>query len=327
MMNRRAFVACIGLLASGAAIGATAPPRGVRIGYLVHFPLDEPASAERKAFLAGMRELGHVEGRNLVIEYRSADGDATRLRDLAAELVRSGVDAIVAPAADVALAAMAATKALPIIMVGIGDPVASGIVANLGRPGGNVTGTAWQTPELAGKRFDLLKELLPRAARVAVVWNPEFVIGPTHLDAVKQAARKSGLAIDELPVRNVEQLADVLRALERSRPDALLVLVDPRIGRYRKIIADAALKQKLPSISNYRGYVDSGGLLSYSADLAHLYYRAASHVDRIIRGAKPGDLPVELPTKYELIVNQQTAKSLGITIPQALLLRADEVIR
>jgi len=298
-----------------------------RLGYLVLNPLTEPPSAERAAFLAALLEFGYAIGTNLTIEYRSAESDREQLPFLADELVQAKVDAIVAGSSDPARAASKATKDVPIIMLGIGDPIAFGLVTSLARPGSNITGASWQSIDLVGKRLDLLKEVLPRARRMAYLWNPETVEGEVGHTAAMNAARKSGLALDELRVANSEELQRAIRALERTHSDVLYANIDTRIAGYRQIIADAAIRLKIPSISGYRGFADAGGLMSYGASLTELYRRGAMYVDRVFRGAKPADLPIEQPTKFELVINLKTAKALGLTIPQSILLRADEVIQ
>jgi putative ABC transport system substrate-binding protein len=305
-----------------------AQPRGKvwRLGYFVLSPLADPPSPERAAFLTGMQELGYTIGTNLAIEYRSANSDREQLPFLAEELVQARVDAIVVGSSDPARAALNATRSVPIIMLGIGDPVAFGLVANLGRPESNITGLSWQSVELIGKRFDLLKELLPRATRAAYLWNPDTAEGWGGYAVAKDAAQKAGFALDELIVGNADELQRALHLLESEHPHALYVNIDTRIATYRQIIADAALRFKVPSISGYRGFVDVGGLMFYGARLTDLYHRAATYVDRVFRGAKPTDLPIEQPTKFELVINLKTARALGQTVPQSLRLRADQVI-
>ena len=328
MTTRRHFLSVI-VAASLAARGAAGQSRDKvwRLGYLVLNRLTDPPSAERAAFLAALRELGYVIGTNLTIEYRSANSDREQLPFLADELVQARVDAIIVGSSDSARAALDATKSVPIIMLGISDPVAVGLVTNLARPGSNITGISWQSVELTSKRFGLLKEALPRATRVAFLWNPDSVAADAAYAAAREAAGRIGLVLDELRVANSDELQRALQTLDRRRPDALYVNVDTRIGAYRQIIADAAIRLKVPSMAGYRGFVEVGGLMSYAASLTELYRRGATYVDRILKGAKPGDLPIEQPTKFELVINLKTAKALGVTIPQALLLRADEVIQ
>jgi len=328
MTTRRHFLSLLAassLAASGAA--GQSRDRVWRLGYFVLNPLTDPPSAERAAFLAALRELGYAAGTNLTIEYRSANSDRAQLPFLADELVQQKVDAIVVGSSDSARAALDATKSVPIVMLGVGDPVAFGLVTNLARPGSNITGSSWQSVDLTGKRFGLLRELLPRGTRVAYLWNPDSVTADASFAAAREAARKTGFALDELRVANPEELQRAIQALERRRPDALYVNIDTRIATYRQIIADAAIRLKIPTVSSYRGFVEVGGLMSYSASLTDLYRRGATYVDRVFRGAKPAELPIEQPTKFELVINMKTAKALGLTIPQSVLLRADEVIQ
>src|SRR5262245_27063735 len=222
---------------------------------------------------------------------------------------------------------MSATKSIPIIMLGIGDPVAFGLVTNRARPESNVTGGSWQSIGLVAKRFHLLREVLPRARRVGHLWNPETVEGEVGYASARDAAQKTGFALENLPVSDLEGLRTALAVLERAHPDVLYTNIDAKIASYRGIVADAALRLKIANISGYRGFVDAGGLMSYGANLTDLYRRAAKYVDRVFTGAKPADLPIEQPTKFDLVINLKTAKALGLTIPQSLLLRADEVIQ
>jgi len=327
MTTRRDFFALV-VAASLAASGAAGQSRDRvwRLGYLVLNRLTDPPSPERAAFLAALQELGYAIGTNLIIEYRSANSDREQLPFLADELLQEKVDAIVVGSSDPARAVLNATKNVPIIMLGVGDPIAFGLVTNLARPGSNITGSSWQSVDLTGKRFGLLKEALPRATRVSYLWNPETV-AVASFAAAQEAAGRTGFVLDELRVATSEELQRSIQALERRRPNALYVNVDTRIATYRQIIADAAIRLKVPSMSGYRGFVEAGGLISYAASLTELYRRGATYVDRILKGAKPGDLPIEQPTKFELVINMKTAKALGLTIPQSVLLRADEVIR
>jgi putative ABC transport system substrate-binding protein len=325
-MRRRMFLSM--LLATAAiprkAVAQTRR-RTYRLGYFVLNRLTEPPSAERAGFIAGLADLGYVAGTNLVIEYRSAESDRERLPFLADELVQAKVDAIVVTSSDPARAASQATKTVPIIMLGIGDPIEFGLVTNLARPGANITGMSWQSVDLIGKRFALLKEVLPGARRAAYLWNPETVEGGAGYSAATQPAREAGLVLDELPVTDAATLQRAIETLERARSDVLYVNIDPIVATYRQIVADVAIRLRIPSISGYRGYAEAGGLMSYGASLTELYRRAAKYVDQIFRGAKPGDLPIEQPTRFDLVINQKTAKAIGVAIPQSLLLRAELV--
>jgi putative ABC transport system substrate-binding protein len=305
---------------------AQAKPHVVRIGYLHPFNMVEPPTPERQAFLNGLRQLGYEVGRNLVIEYRAAEGDLSRLADLAQELVKLRVDVIVVGSTEAAAAAKAATSTVPLIVTSAGDPVYAGLVKSYARPGGNLTGLSFISPELGAKRIELVKEILPKAQRIAVIWNARDSVAQREWDQAREAARVLGMEVDPEPMRETADLARTLDTLPRERPDALLVIVDTRMVPFRKIIADAAIKARVPCVAGWSGYVQSGALASYAPDFRALFHRAAYYVDRILRGAKPQDLPVEQPSKFELAVNVKTAAAIGISVPKAVLLRADEVI-
>jgi putative ABC transport system substrate-binding protein len=327
MTNRRRFLSLLaaGVLPVSGAKGQSRDKKW-RLGYLVLIPLTDPPSPERTAFLAALRELGYTIDTNLTIEYRSANSDREQLALLADELVKAKVDAIVVGSSDAARAALNATKSVPIIMLGAGDPIAYGLVTNLARPGSNISGISWQAVELIGKRFGLLREALSHVTRVAYLWDP-YTAADAQFAVAQEAAGKTGFVLDELRVTNSEELQRAIQALERRRPDALYVNPDARILIYRQIIADAAVRMKVASVSGYRGFVEVGGLMSYAASTTEIYRRGATYIDRVLRGANPGDLPIEQPTKFELVINLKTAKALGLTVPQSLLLRADEVIQ
>ena len=326
--KRRQFLLLLGvaLVAPRGAAGQSRD-RVWRLGYLVLNRLTDPPSPERAAFVAALRDRGYAVGTNLTIEYRSAESDKEQLPFLADELVKNKVDAIVVGSSDPARAAMKATTRIPIIMLGIGDPVAFGLVTNLAAPESNITGLSWQSVDLIGKRFDLLRQLLPGARRAAYLWNPDTAEGWGGYAVARDAAQKAGFALEEVRVTNADDLQHAIRVLERTHPDALYVNIDPTIATYRQIIADAAIQFKVPSISGYRGFVDVGGLMSYGASLTEMYRRAATYVDRVFRGARPADLPVEQPTKFETVINLKTAKALGLIIPRSLLVQATEVIQ
>jgi putative ABC transport system substrate-binding protein len=278
-----------------------------------------------------LRELGYIEGQNIATEYRYAEGKRDRQPQLAAELVRLKVDIILIQGGDTVIrAAMNATKTIPILLTGQGsDPVKAGFIESLARPGGNVTGLTILTPELSGKRLELLKETVPKLARVALLYDPA---APGITRELKEdlpvAARAMGLAVQPWEIRNVEGLERVFAALKYERPDALYA---PSAGAVmsanQKRIADFALKSRLPSVYANRAVVEAGGLMYYGADLADIYRRVASHVDKMLRGAKPAEMPVEQATKFEFVVNLKTAKQIGLTIPPQVLARADRVIR
>ena len=249
------------------------------------------------------------------------------LPELARELVELRVQLIVAASTEAALAAKAVTDTVPIVVPASSDPVYAGLARSYARPGSNVTGLSFIAPELGAKRIELLRELLPRARRVAVIWNTRDPVSDHEWSQAREAANALRMEIDPRPMTEADDLARTLNALPASRPDAILVIVDQRMVRFRKIIADAALKERIPCIAGWRGYVESGALASYAPDFQPLFRRAAHYVDRLLKGAKPQDLPIEQPTKFELVVNLKTATAIGVTVPKALLLRADTVIQ
>jgi putative ABC transport system substrate-binding protein len=304
---------------------AQRPERVARIGYLVLSPLVDPPSVERQAFLDGLRELGYVEGRNIVIEYRSAKWNRELLPDLAEELVALKVDVIVAvPGTDAA--AREATKTIPIVIPTVIDAVEQGWAVSLGRPGGNVTGPGFSAPELAGKRVQLLKEALPRVSRVAVLWNPGNQGGPPQWRETQAAARSLGITLQSVEVRDPKDFPAALSAMTGRRADALITFLSPLTSAFRPIIVEFATKNRLPTMFELRADVEAGGLMAYSPSITDRFRRAAGYVDRILKGAKPGELAIEQPTHFELIVNLKTAKALGITLPPSVLLRAEKVI-
>jgi putative ABC transport system substrate-binding protein len=279
-----------------------------------------------QAFRRGLRDLGWVEGSNISIEYRYAEDRRNRLPDLAADVVRLKVDLIVASSTPEAQAAKNATREIPIVMVIPGDPVASGLIESLARPGGNITGLSSMSPQLAGKRLELLKEMLPKLSRVAVLWNPQVVGSSLTWKEIQVPARQLGVQLQSLAVRSPNELAKALDDAIRARAGALFVAPDPVIATNLKLIADFAAKSRLPSIYNWSEFADAGGLVAYGPDREDLYRRAATYVDKILRGAKPSDLPIDRVTKFELVINMKTAKALGLTIPPSILVRADRVI-
>lgn len=276
----------------------------------------------------GLREVGYGEGTNILIERRYAEGKLERLPGLAAELVGLRVDLIVSVATAATQAAQKATGTIPIVMVAVGDPVGSGIVASLARPGGNITGVSlFAGREIFGKRLELLKEAAPTVARVAVLWNPINPGTPLAFTELRAPARALGVTLLSLEARGPQEPQRALAAMPREHADALLVMEDPLTLTYLRDIVAVAEKNRMPAVYGSRNYVDAGGLMAYATNFADLYRRAAVYVDKILKGAKPADLPVEQPTKFELVINLTTAKALGLTLPQSLLLRADEVIR
>jgi putative ABC transport system substrate-binding protein len=284
----------------------------------------------QEAFLQGLRDLGYTEGRNVVIEYRDAEGKLERLPALAAELVALKVDVIVAGGTPQALAAKQATKTIPIVFAAAADPVASGLVASLARPGGNATGLSLLTPELVGKCLEQLKQVVPGISRVAALWQPGGHGERTEKDMLKEAdvaARALAVRLQFVQARGPADFDRVFSEMTRARADALTVLPSNLFISERRRLVDLAAKNRLPAVYPWREFVDAGGLMSYGANNADLFRRAATYADKILKGAKPADLPVEQPTTFELVINLKTAKALGLTIPPSLLQRADEIIQ
>ena len=321
------------VLAMGAALAAgssepraQATARVFRVGYIVVATPEEQAHLTR-AFEDGMRDLGYVEGRDVVFERRFAHGDTARLPELAAELVRLGPDVIVTGGNPVIAAVRRTATTIPVVMGISRDPVGAGFVASYGRPGGNVTGLAADPmPDVLGKDLEVFKEILPRAQRVALLWNPVPPGADTYRRVAENAARRLGVTMQVVEVRERNDLEAAFDAMVRERADGVWVLPDPLTFTARRQVVALSMKHRLPSVYWQREYVDSGGLVSYGSSVATAFRRAAWYVDRILKGAKPGDLAVEQAAKFELVVNLGTAKSLGLVVPQSLLLRADEVI-
>jgi putative ABC transport system substrate-binding protein len=327
-VERRTFLAGTGAVLLAAPLAAEAQPAGkvTRIGML------EPTSmalnaANLDAFRQGLRELGYVEGKNFVVEYRSADGRGERFPDLAAELVRLKVDVILTRGTPAVIAAKNATRTIPVVMAASGDPVLSGVVASLARPGGNVTGLSAIVGEVSGKRLELLREVIPGVSRIVGLFNMSNPIDALQWKETEIAASSLRVQLQLLDVRKPGDFGRAFDAATKQRAGALVVGVDALTWANRRSIVDLAAKNRLPAIYAAREFVDAGGLIGYGVSYPHLYRRAASFVDKILKGAKPADLPVEQPTKFELVVNLKTAKALGLTIPPSLLQRADEVIQ
>jgi len=317
----------LGLLAVPFAAEAQQAAKVARIGYLTPNIAANPHLSE--AFGQGLRDLGYVEGRNVVIEYRSAEGKLERLPALAAELVALKVDVIVAPNTVAALAAKQATRTLPIVFAVAADPVTSGLVTSLARPGGNVTGLSVLAPELVGKCLELLTQAVPGVSRVAVLWQPGSLGERTEKDMLKEAevaARALGVRPQFVEARGPADFDRAFSDMTRARAGALTVLPSNMFANERRRLVDLAAKNRLPAVYPFREFVDAGGLMSYGATLADLYRRAATYVDKILKGTKPADLPVEQPTKFEFVINLKTAKALGLTIPRSVLIRADQLI-
>ncbi len=325
MLDRRTFLAGTGagLLAAPLAVEAQ---QVHRIGMLETTPVALNA-ANLEAFRQGLRALGYVERQNYAIEYRSADGRAERFPGLAAELVRLKVDLLVTRGTPAALAAKKATRTIPIVMATSGDPLGTGVVSGLGRPGGNVTGLSTNSAELVGKRLGLLKEAIPGIARIALVQNMSNPTLVTQRKQIEVAARSLGIQPQYLDVRKPEDLGRAFDTAIKQRVDAVHVSLDTLTQNSLGRIVDLSAKHRLPAIYYSRDFVDAGGLMAYGVSYPESYRRAATYVDKIFKGAKPADLPVEQPTKFEFIINLKTARALGLTIPQSLLQRADEIIQ
>jgi putative tryptophan/tyrosine transport system substrate-binding protein len=325
-MNRRAFVAmvCGSIVAAPLAGEAQQSAKGHRIGLLIGSS-ESFVAPYIAIFRQALRALGYVEGGNIAIEYRYADGDYNRLPALAADLVRRKVDIVVTEGTPPTRAARQATTTIPIVMTVTGDPVAAGLVTNLARPGGNLTGASFFFPEMAAKRVQLLKEVIPTLSRVTVVWNPSNAVHGPVVKSVEEAAKALGVAVQHVKIRLPADVDDALLAISRGR-DSLVVLEDAMINVCSTQIADAAAKHRLPTIFGLTTFVEAGGLMAYGPNRPELWRRAATFVDKILRGAKPGDLPVEQPVRFDLAINVRTAERLRLTIPAAVLVRADQVI-
>jgi putative ABC transport system substrate-binding protein len=324
-MTRVVSMVMLLVAALAAPLGAAAQPtsRVFRIGYLA--PTAEPLAV---GFHRGLRELGYVEGQNVVIVYRSADGRFDRLPELAAELVGEHVDVIVAEVTQASLTAKNATRTIPIVMMGVGDPVGAGLVQSLSRPGGNVTGTSGLSVGVARKSLQLLTEAVPGASRVAVLWNPaNAVFQAQMLRETEGAARTLRVELRLVEARRPDDLDAALRAVGGQGARAILILPDPMFTTHRARIVELVAKTRLPAMYPVREAVEAGGLMSYAVNYVEVGARGAYYMDKILKGAKPADLPVEQPTKLELVINLKTAKALGLTIPPSVLARADEVIQ
>jgi putative tryptophan/tyrosine transport system substrate-binding protein len=317
-MRRRDFILLAGMAIACPLPLAAQQPKVPRIGVLI--PSNpEPFWSE---FRAGLREHGYIEGQNIQFEFRSADGEPTRLRELALELVRLKVDIIVASQTPAVTAARQATTEIPVVMAPAGDPVGTGLISSLARPGGNITGLSSTTAELGAKILELIRDVLPSTRRVAVLANAADPFSRPFIELIEDGGRTLGFAIQTIRVRGVEEFDAAFAAMDKERADA--VIVQPSLPR--KPALDLALKHRLPAVGPAPLLPREGGLMSYSGNQNDTYRRAAFYIDRILKGAKPADLPVEQPTKYELVINLKTAKALGIAVPHTVLARADEVI-
>ena len=318
-----AVVLTVSLILAPFAAEAQQAGKVARLGVLLFgTPATDPNLA---AFVAGLRDLGYVEGRNLALEYRSAEGRPERVRELAVQVVSLKPDVIVVLGGDMVPFVKDATSTIPVVMLTSQDPVEAGVVTSFARPGANLTGVAFVSSETAGKRLQFLKEAVPSLTRVAVLWNPDHR-DPEYRD-IEAAARRLGVHIQSLEARRPEDFDGAFQSATRARAEALMVVSSRFMNLSRSRILEFVSKQRIPLVTGWGPWVRAGGLLSYGPDLDALMKRAASHVDKILKGAKPADLPIEQPTKFELVINLKTAKALGLTIPHSLLLRADQLIQ
>jgi len=324
-MNRNIFsvALCVLLLALSVPAEAQQTKKISHIGFLATNNLKNNLGALRQ----GLRELGYVEGKNFTIEYRSADGKFDQLPALAAELVRLKVDVIVTQGTPAAVAAQNATKTIPIIISGGTDPVATGLVPSLARPGGNITGVTIMNEELVGKRLELLKETSAKVSRLGVLWNSANLSGVVQFKQTQSAAQELGLPLQSLDVQTVSDLQGAFDAVTKSGVNGLVLLATVPITTHLKLVADLAVKNRLPSIYERSDFVEAGGLMSYGPNVSDMPHRAAKYVDKVLKGANPGDLPIERPTKFELMINLKTANQIGVTIPQSVIYQADKVIK
>jgi ABC-type uncharacterized transport system substrate-binding protein len=328
MMKRRKLLAAIGLCALAAALGSFAQQQRKvwRIGFLATRRPVSLDSDSYGAFPRGMRELGYVEGKNLIIEWRFADGQYERLPGLAAELVRLKVDVLVVVGTVAISAAQKATTTIPIVMGTSGDPVGTGFVKSLAHPGGNITGISNTTADISAKHLEMLLSMVPKLSRVAVLMNPANASNSTILKSIQTAAQTVGVKVAPLEARTPQEIGNAFTVMTQQHAGAVIVEIDSFFVQQRNQIAELAAKHRLPSIAPFREYAEAGALMSYGQNVADNFLRAATYVDKILKGAKPGDLPVEQSTKFELFINRKTAKALGLTIPQSLLISADVVI-
>ena len=311
------------LLLTVSLVEAQQPKKVPRIGYLAA----DSHAPTRDSFLQGLRDLGYIEGQTILIEWRYAEDKPDRFPELAAELVRLKLDVIVAANATALGALRRATTTIPIVMAAAGDPVASGLVDSLARPGGNITGLSQMNPDLAGKRLELLNEIVPKLSRVAVFWNPQDQMSTISWNELQPPARSLGVQLQSVEIRSSGDFDKAFEDATRARAGALAIMPAPVFVTDLNRIADLAAKSRLPSIFHVKEFVDSGGLVAYGTDRSELFRRAATYVDKILKGAKPGDLPVEQPTKFEFVINLKTAKQIGLTIPPNVLARADKIIK
>jgi ABC-type uncharacterized transport system substrate-binding protein len=326
-VNRRDFIVLLGGAAAWPLPARAQQSKVFRLGYIEQGTSTDPVVSNlRRQFLLGLRDLGYIEGRNFKMEVRSANGRPDGLPALAAELADLPVDIFVVGGEASIRATMKVTETIPIVMTLAPDPVGSGLVTSLAHPGGNVTGMSALAPDLAGKRVELLKEVVPRASRVSVLWNPNNPAKITEWHDTQDAARSVGFALRSFEVRSLAEIEGALAAILNDLPDSLIIFADGLTIAFRRRIGTFAMANRVPMISELREFAEAGGIASYGTSRANLWRRAASYVDKIVRGAKPGELPVEQPTRFELVINLTVAKALGLKIPPTLLALADEVI-
>ena len=321
------WVFALMLVVTGVVVKAQQPTKVPRIGFLI---VDSPSAASMRveAFKKGLQELGYVEGKNITLEYRYAEGKADRLPQLASELVRLKTDVLVTGGGNqVAIAAMKATGTIPIVMTNVADPVVTGLVASLARPGGNITGLTSVTYDLSGKRLELIKDTLPKLGRIAVLYDPSDRAKVVEFKEMQVAAGSFAVQLQSLEVRHAEDFKGAFKSGNWARAEALIVLPTTVTNTHRKPIIQLAEGNRLPAIYPDQEFVDAGGLMSYGPIYADLWRRAATYVDKILKGAKPGEIPVEQPTKFQLVINLKAAKQIGFTIPSSVLARADKVIK
>ena len=323
-MRRREFITLLGGAASWPVAARAQQPAIPVIGLLSP---ESAATVNISGLHEGLRELGYVEGRDIRFEYRWAEGRFEQLPDFAAELVRLKVNVIVAFVTQASLSAKSATRTIPIVMVGVGDPVEAGLVASLAHPGGNVTGTSSLSAEVVGKQFQLLKEIIPNVSRFAAIWNPANPVWQgLQLKQAEAAARALGIELQTIEAKTPNEFDAAFETIDREGTRALVILLDPVYMTHHKTLAELSLKRRLVATMTFRAFAEAGGLMSYGTNFADQYKRAAVYVDKILKGTKPADLPVEQPTKFELVINLKTARAIGIEIPRSVLLLADEVI-
>ena len=320
-----AVASCLGSVCFAALTSAqqSVMPHHIGVLLVAHSPESEVA----QAFRQGLRDAGYSEGHDVVVEWRTPNGDYARVPELVADLIHRKVEVIVVDGTVGTRAAKRATSTIPIVMALVADPVGSGLVANLAHPGGNVTGLTIMMPDLSAKQLQLLKETIPRATRAVVLWNPDTPYSPKMIQELKAAAPSLSIELKLVSARTSDEIDQALSTINRAHAQALYVIEDPLFTTHRPAVLKLASKARLPAIYGARHFATEGGLMSYGANYGDLSRRSVGYVDKILKGAKPGDLPIEQPTKFELVVNLKTARALGITIPESVLLRADEVIQ